>query len=291
MDFCILQVYTHLHVIEERMNQSLALLYKDPTLAEELQNDIRKLSLQTPVCELCCICIAINVVRYSSWWLLFFLHVSPVEELVKAERGDISELMTTSFSETRTTEELLPAESEEEKDDEEEEERAFQNRPYPPRIGIYQHTVHTHTHKSNILKWPVRLQTTSHRLLLLIILISLFFFSTELQSNKKGELVFSVIAIMEFYCLHNCNVLHCLLLLKAKYFVSIFSVCSWWIWLYHIWERPYLWIWGKGKTIMLRHRNMCFVCNHVNVSVSQYFPCSYTFPLLFRSTPLWSSSR
>ncbi|TKS81918.1 Amyloid-like protein 2 [Collichthys lucidus] len=90
------QVYTHLHVIEERMNQSLALLYKDPSLAEELHNDI--------------------------------------QELVKAERGDISELMTTSFSETRTTEELLPAESEEEKDDEEEEERAFQNRPYPPRV-------------------------------------------------------------------------------------------------------------------------------------------------------------
>uniref|UniRef100_A0A7N6FAE8 Amyloid beta (A4) precursor-like protein 1 n=1 Tax=Anabas testudineus TaxID=64144 RepID=A0A7N6FAE8_ANATE len=90
------QVYTHLHVIEERMNQSLALLYKDPILAEELHSDI--------------------------------------QELVKAERGDISELMTTSFSETHTTEELLPAESEEEKDDEEEEERAFQNRPYPPRI-------------------------------------------------------------------------------------------------------------------------------------------------------------
>uniref|UniRef100_A0A7N8YJB2 Amyloid beta (A4) precursor-like protein 1 n=1 Tax=Mastacembelus armatus TaxID=205130 RepID=A0A7N8YJB2_9TELE len=36
------QVYTHLHVIEERMNQSLALLYKDPTLVEELHNDIRK---------------------------------------------------------------------------------------------------------------------------------------------------------------------------------------------------------------------------------------------------------
>ncbi|KAJ8005315.1 hypothetical protein DPEC_G00145350 [Dallia pectoralis] len=90
------QVYTHLHVIEERMNQSLALLYKIPALAEELHIDI--------------------------------------QELVKAERGDISELMTTSFSETRTTEELLPAESEEEKDDEEEEERAFQNRPYPPRV-------------------------------------------------------------------------------------------------------------------------------------------------------------
>ncbi|KAM9724458.1 amyloid beta precursor like protein 1 isoform 2-T2 [Menidia menidia] len=92
------QVYTHLRVIEERMNQSLTLLYKDPTLAEELHNSI--------------------------------------QELVKAERGDISELMTTSFSETRTTEELLPAESEEEKDDEEEEERAFQNRPYPPNIEL-----------------------------------------------------------------------------------------------------------------------------------------------------------
>nr|XP_057940123.1 amyloid beta precursor like protein 1 isoform X2 [Doryrhamphus excisus] len=92
------QVYTHLHVIEERMNQSLALLYKDPILAEELHDDI--------------------------------------QELVRAERGDISELMTTSFSETHTTEELLPAESEEEKDDEEEEEREFQNRPYPPHVEL-----------------------------------------------------------------------------------------------------------------------------------------------------------
>lgn len=40
----VLQVYTHLHVIEERMNQSLALLYKDPSLAEELHDDIRELS-------------------------------------------------------------------------------------------------------------------------------------------------------------------------------------------------------------------------------------------------------
>lgn len=85
-------------------------------------------------------------------WVFFSMYASPVEELVKAERGDISELMTTSFSETRTTEELLPAESEEEKDDEEEEERAFQNRPYPPRIGIYPHAARRHTHKFNILK-------------------------------------------------------------------------------------------------------------------------------------------
>lgn len=36
------QVYTHLHVIEERMNQSLALLYKVPGLAEKLHDEIRK---------------------------------------------------------------------------------------------------------------------------------------------------------------------------------------------------------------------------------------------------------
>lgn len=44
MNVCVPQVYTHLHVIEERMNQSLALLYKDPSLAEELHDDIRRLS-------------------------------------------------------------------------------------------------------------------------------------------------------------------------------------------------------------------------------------------------------
>uniref|UniRef100_A0A8C9VKK0 Amyloid beta like protein 1 n=1 Tax=Scleropages formosus TaxID=113540 RepID=A0A8C9VKK0_SCLFO len=99
------QVYTHLHVIEERMNQSLALLYKVPVLAEELHDEI--------------------------------------QELMKGEKSDISELMTTSFSETRTTEELLPAESEEEKDDEEEEERAFQNRPYPPHIGTEAYSGYT----------------------------------------------------------------------------------------------------------------------------------------------------
>lgn len=82
----------------------------------------------------------------SVCFFFVFFSLSPAEELVKAERGDISELMTTSFSETRTTEELLPAESEEEKDDEEEEERAFQNRPYPPHIGIHPHPTQTHIH-------------------------------------------------------------------------------------------------------------------------------------------------
>lgn len=105
------------------MNQSLALLYKVPTLAEELHDEIRTsdtLNLFEP--------FALSVNIKSTLCLR-------AEELVRTERGDISELMTTSFSETRTTEELLPAESEEEKDDEEEEERDFQNRPYPPRIG------------------------------------------------------------------------------------------------------------------------------------------------------------
>uniref|UniRef100_A0A673JWT6 Amyloid-like protein 1 n=1 Tax=Sinocyclocheilus rhinocerous TaxID=307959 RepID=A0A673JWT6_9TELE len=119
------QVYTHLHVIEERMNQSLALLYKVPGLAEKLHDEIRKM----------CFCDSLVASKSnSSQNHSLNLSVS-AEELVRTERGDISELMTTSFSETRTTEELLPAESEEERDDEEEEDRAFQNRPYPPRIG------------------------------------------------------------------------------------------------------------------------------------------------------------
>lgn len=123
-------MYTHLHVIEERMNQSLALLYKVPGLAEKLHDEIGKC-----FCESFVASKSNNSQNHS-----LNLSVS-AEELVRTERGDISELMTTSFSETRTTEELLPAESEEERDDEEEEDRAFQNRPYPPRIG----TTCTHT--------------------------------------------------------------------------------------------------------------------------------------------------
>lgn len=127
------------------MNQSLALLYKDPTLYEELRDDIRKLHLCSPS-------LVWKLLFESSdiFPALFLLDPSPTEELVKAERGDISELMTTSFSETRTTEELLPAESEEEKDDEEEEERAFQNRPYPPRVGKSLSSIYPHTWKPNI---------------------------------------------------------------------------------------------------------------------------------------------
>lgn len=34
------QVMTHLRVIEERMNQSLSLLYKVPYVAEEIQDEI-----------------------------------------------------------------------------------------------------------------------------------------------------------------------------------------------------------------------------------------------------------
>ncbi|XP_053123692.1 amyloid beta precursor like protein 1 isoform X2 [Hemicordylus capensis] len=69
------QVYTHLHVIEERMNQSLALLYKNPQLAQELRGDI--------------------------------------EELLRSERVATNELLTTSISETHTTEEFLPVDSSE----------------------------------------------------------------------------------------------------------------------------------------------------------------------------------
>lgn len=41
---------THLHVIEERMNQSLSLLYKVPYVAEEIQDEIGKcLCVSAPV--------------------------------------------------------------------------------------------------------------------------------------------------------------------------------------------------------------------------------------------------
>ncbi|XP_043390866.1 amyloid-like protein 1 isoform X4 [Chelonia mydas] len=66
------QVYTHLHVIEERMNQSLALLYKNPRLSTGLRDQI--------------------------------------QELLRAET---SSLLTTSISETHTTEEFLPLDSSE----------------------------------------------------------------------------------------------------------------------------------------------------------------------------------
>ncbi|XP_028679464.1 amyloid beta precursor like protein 1 isoform X1 [Erpetoichthys calabaricus] len=88
------QVYTHLRVIKERMDQSLALLYKVPKLSQELYDEI--------------------------------------QELLRTEKADASELLTTSFSETHTTEEFLPTESEEIEDEEDDEEAGFEARPYPP---------------------------------------------------------------------------------------------------------------------------------------------------------------
>ncbi|XP_029431938.1 amyloid-like protein 1 isoform X2 [Rhinatrema bivittatum] len=69
------QVHTHLHVIEERMNQSLALLYKNPGLSEELKEEI--------------------------------------QDILRSEWTSTNELLTTSICETRTTEEFLPADSNE----------------------------------------------------------------------------------------------------------------------------------------------------------------------------------
>uniref|UniRef100_A0A8D0GHR9 Amyloid beta like protein 1 n=1 Tax=Sphenodon punctatus TaxID=8508 RepID=A0A8D0GHR9_SPHPU len=79
------QVYTHLRVIEERMNQSLVLLYKNPQLVQDLHGEI--------------------------------------EELLRSERVGTGDLLTTSISETRTTEEFLPMDSSED--------LAPENRPYP----------------------------------------------------------------------------------------------------------------------------------------------------------------
>ncbi|XP_072324949.1 amyloid beta precursor like protein 2-like [Scyliorhinus torazame] len=70
------QVFTHLRVIEERMNQSLALLFKIPELSRELADD--------------------------------------VGELLRADRLDANDLMTPSISETTVTEELVSEEEDEE---------------------------------------------------------------------------------------------------------------------------------------------------------------------------------
>nr|XP_033770024.1 amyloid-like protein 1 isoform X1 [Geotrypetes seraphini] len=69
------QVHTHLHVIEERLNQSLALLYKNPRLSEELKDEI--------------------------------------QDILRSERTSTNDLLTTSICETRTTEEFLPIDSNE----------------------------------------------------------------------------------------------------------------------------------------------------------------------------------
>ncbi len=162
------------------MNQSLALLYKVPSLAEKLHDEIRKMGFCESFVPQKSKCFQNHSVN---------LCVS-AEELVRTERGDISELMTTSFSETRTTEELLPAESEEERDDEEEEDRAFQNRPYPPRIGTIsttiQNTCNMRSLTQNILEHVNNLKILT--ILYPIPFISLIFRNVDPQPNEnKGK--------------------------------------------------------------------------------------------------------
>ncbi|MGH0183648.1 UNVERIFIED_CONTAM: hypothetical protein FKN15_012495 [Acipenser sinensis] len=156
------QVYTHLHVIEERMNQSLALLYKVPRLAQELHDEIQSpppcsdsLPSLSPAPSPCCslqVYTHLHVIEERMNQSLALLYKVPrlaqelhdeIQELLRSERADASELMTTSFSETRTTEEFLPMDSAEVRDEEEDDdddgdeeeeegqEEAFETRPYP----------------------------------------------------------------------------------------------------------------------------------------------------------------
>uniref|UniRef100_A0A665VGB3 Amyloid-beta A4 protein n=1 Tax=Echeneis naucrates TaxID=173247 RepID=A0A665VGB3_ECHNA len=74
------QVLTHLRVIDERMNQSMSLLYKVPSVANEIQNQVGKCWLQTEflICDyyfiyiyifylfiylLCRVCLIVNALR------------------------------------------------------------------------------------------------------------------------------------------------------------------------------------------------------------------------------------
>lgn len=52
------QVMTHLHVIEERRNQSLSLLYKVPYVAQEIQEEIGG----------CCVCIEVQWDFWPRLW-------------------------------------------------------------------------------------------------------------------------------------------------------------------------------------------------------------------------------
>uniref|UniRef100_A0A7N6A188 Amyloid-beta A4 protein n=1 Tax=Anabas testudineus TaxID=64144 RepID=A0A7N6A188_ANATE len=66
------QVLTHLRVIDERMNQSLGLLYKVPSVANEIQNQVGK--LESAFCPL-------------SYFLYEFVAVEPVDARPIPDRG------------------------------------------------------------------------------------------------------------------------------------------------------------------------------------------------------------
>lgn len=60
MYFCVWQVLTHLRVIEERMNQSLGLLYKVPGVADDIQDQVGEFVVLTPKNESVAICCFLN---------------------------------------------------------------------------------------------------------------------------------------------------------------------------------------------------------------------------------------
>uniref|UniRef100_A0A7N6BYD0 Amyloid-beta A4 protein n=1 Tax=Anabas testudineus TaxID=64144 RepID=A0A7N6BYD0_ANATE len=69
------QVLTHLRVIDERMNQSLGLLYKVPSVANEIQNQVgKKKRLESAFCPL-------------SYFLYEFVAVEPVDARPIPDRG------------------------------------------------------------------------------------------------------------------------------------------------------------------------------------------------------------
>lgn len=60
MYLCVWKVLTHLRVIEERMNQSLGLLYKVPGVADDIQDQVGEFVVLTPKNESVAICCFLN---------------------------------------------------------------------------------------------------------------------------------------------------------------------------------------------------------------------------------------
>lgn len=115
-----LQVMTHLHVIEERMNQSLSLLYKVPYVAEQIQDEIGN-------CAQCCVT---SPSVFGACGISYLLFSSHIDELLQEQKSDMDQF-TSSFSESQGDVRVSSEESEETPVREGKPYRPFQVKTFP----------------------------------------------------------------------------------------------------------------------------------------------------------------